>query len=323
MMSESESASKQDARSAIGVPQDAVLLSVASRNVGTPALYRLVHKLAPKLLQEVPHLHIHHETGAYGSVLDASASNDASDTEEMSDVEAVTRSLQTPKPQFVAPRAAPTSSKRGKQSTEDDVSEQHSAPVVQTDDPHMVSHRYQEVLAFEQRQLQLAASDVVLTRASALACAEAMNAGAATVLLPERLADDSHQYFNAVAMDASGSGAVAPAIVTPLDDERDAKEKAETAERKERKMAEFMMGLLADAGKRQELAAAAQKAARPDAARVAAQAILELAAEPRSSSIASLEPYRIQRTSGASTPTTNASVNENAEKSVKEAAPAT
>ncbi len=110
---------------------------------------------------------------------------------------------------------------------------------------------------------QYAAADLVISRAGATTLAELLCVGCPAVLVPYPFAADQHQAANAAALEARG----AAVMVRQTDDSH------ETAQR----LIAAIKPLWHDRDSRAAMSAAARKLARPDAAQLAADAILELA----------------------------------------------
>jgi len=107
---------------------------------------------------------------------------------------------------------------------------------------------------------RLRSADLVVCRAGATTLAELTAAGKAAILIPLPTATDDHQRKNAEALAADGAADVLL--------QADA-----TGER----LAERILALAGDTGRRARMAAAARKLARPDAARVIVDRALALA----------------------------------------------
>jgi len=106
---------------------------------------------------------------------------------------------------------------------------------------------------------RLRQADVVVCRAGATTLAEITAAGRAAILIPLPTATDDHQRRNAEAMVANGA---ADLLV-----QRDLNGRV---------LADRILSLAADAPRRERMAAAARALARPDAARVIVDRVLEL-----------------------------------------------
>jgi UDP-N-acetylglucosamine--N-acetylmuramyl-(pentapeptide) pyrophosphoryl-undecaprenol N-acetylglucosamine transferase len=107
---------------------------------------------------------------------------------------------------------------------------------------------------------EMRAADVVICRAGATTIAELTAAGKSAVLIPLPTAADDHQRQNAEVLVRAGA--------------------AEMIEQKDltgAAIAERIAALVADTGRRQRMATAARVLARPDAARVIVDRVLELA----------------------------------------------
>ncbi len=111
---------------------------------------------------------------------------------------------------------------------------------------------------------QLGQADVIVCRAGATTLAEIAAAGKAAVLIPLPTATDDHQRKNAEAL--ANAGAAELLLQRDL---------TGTA------LAARVLALAADRARRQRMAAAARSLARPDAARVIVDRLLELAETPR------------------------------------------
>jgi UDP-N-acetylglucosamine--N-acetylmuramyl-(pentapeptide) pyrophosphoryl-undecaprenol N-acetylglucosamine transferase len=112
-----------------------------------------------------------------------------------------------------------------------------------------------------------AAADVAISRAGASTCAELTACGVPSVLMPYPFHKDKHQRLNAQVLHDAGAAVL-------LDDERDPGKNAD-------KLRPIMQGLLFDANKRGEMAAAAKKLGRPEAAEAVARAVVELLTDGR------------------------------------------
>jgi UDP-N-acetylglucosamine--N-acetylmuramyl-(pentapeptide) pyrophosphoryl-undecaprenol N-acetylglucosamine transferase len=103
-------------------------------------------------------------------------------------------------------------------------------------------------------------ADLVICRAGATTLAELTAAGRASILVPLPTATDDHQRRNALALVNAGAA-------------RMIEQRELTGER----LAAAITDLAADVAERQRIAAAARAMARPDAARVIVDRILQLA----------------------------------------------
>jgi UDP-N-acetylglucosamine--N-acetylmuramyl-(pentapeptide) pyrophosphoryl-undecaprenol N-acetylglucosamine transferase len=101
--------------------------------------------------------------------------------------------------------------------------------------------------------------DLIVCRAGAMTLAEITAWGLPSILVPYPHATDDHQTFNARDLEQRGAAIVLPEI-----------------ELAPRRLSNLISGLLADPERRARMAAAARAAARPDAARVVADRVLEL-----------------------------------------------
>ena len=108
---------------------------------------------------------------------------------------------------------------------------------------------------------QLRQADVVVCRAGATTLAEVTAAGKAAILVPLPTATDDHQRLNAEALAAAGAADVLP-----------------QSEMTGHVLAERIRALATDGARRNRIAAAARTLARPDAARVIVNRVLELVA---------------------------------------------
>jgi UDP-N-acetylglucosamine--N-acetylmuramyl-(pentapeptide) pyrophosphoryl-undecaprenol N-acetylglucosamine transferase len=113
---------------------------------------------------------------------------------------------------------------------------------------------------------EMPAADVIVSRAGATTLAEITASGRPSVLIPLPTATDDHQRKNANVL--AGAGAAVVMDQTTLTPEA---------------LAETVLTLAADAGRRAEMGAAARALARPDAARVIVDRALALAATSPSS----------------------------------------
>jgi Glycosyltransferase family 28 C-terminal domain len=298
---------RAEARAALGLADSDLVLTVATHTLGAAAMYDLVHSVAPRLLSAIPNLRIYHETGIFGSVdvtgrADSSGLAPASpwpssDSSDSPADEASSRRAVSPKPS-ISPAAATASPTRLHAPAS-----AASTPPPSKADPQLRGaatlppDRYFEVPFFGKdssaRHAQLVASDLVLSRGGAITCAEVLAAGVASVLMPAPLAQDSHEYFNAVAMETTGAAVLAPASRPVPEDEQpdDADEAAAAVARRLQDTEELLLELLQDRERRGNMATCAREAARPDAARVAAAGLEALAADPRNKDVEVLRPY--------------------------------
>jgi UDP-N-acetylglucosamine--N-acetylmuramyl-(pentapeptide) pyrophosphoryl-undecaprenol N-acetylglucosamine transferase len=106
---------------------------------------------------------------------------------------------------------------------------------------------------------QLSTADVIVCRAGATTLAEITAAGKAAILIPLPTATDDHQRKNAEALAAAGAAEVLlqQHLTGAI-------------------LADRLLALAHDAGRRRKIAAAAQSLARPDAARVIVDRAMEL-----------------------------------------------
>jgi UDP-N-acetylglucosamine--N-acetylmuramyl-(pentapeptide) pyrophosphoryl-undecaprenol N-acetylglucosamine transferase len=107
---------------------------------------------------------------------------------------------------------------------------------------------------------QLGAADVVVCRGGMTTLAEIMAAGKAAMVIPLPTATDDHQRKNAQALAAAGAAELLL--------QRDLTGAV---------LAQRVLALAADRGRRERMGAAARALARPDAARVIVDRALELA----------------------------------------------
>jgi UDP-N-acetylglucosamine--N-acetylmuramyl-(pentapeptide) pyrophosphoryl-undecaprenol N-acetylglucosamine transferase len=113
---------------------------------------------------------------------------------------------------------------------------------------------------------EMPAADVIVSRAGATTLAEITASGRPSVLIPLPTATDDHQRKNAnVLAEARAAIVMDQTMLTP------------------EALAETVLALAADAGRRAEMGAAARALARPDAARVIVDRALALAATGPSS----------------------------------------
>jgi UDP-N-acetylglucosamine--N-acetylmuramyl-(pentapeptide) pyrophosphoryl-undecaprenol N-acetylglucosamine transferase len=105
----------------------------------------------------------------------------------------------------------------------------------------------------------LAASDIAVSRAGAMATAELLAAGIPMLLVPLPTAAADHQTFNARALEAVGAAVhIAERELTP------------------ERLWQELSSLAADGGRRRAMSEAARERARPDAARAIAEHLLRL-----------------------------------------------
>jgi UDP-N-acetylglucosamine--N-acetylmuramyl-(pentapeptide) pyrophosphoryl-undecaprenol N-acetylglucosamine transferase len=107
---------------------------------------------------------------------------------------------------------------------------------------------------------QLGQADVIVCRAGATTLAEIAAAGKAAILIPLPTATDDHQRRNAEALSREGAAEV---LLQP--------------EASGGVLADRILALARDRGRRMAMAAAARRLARPDAAKVIVDTVLELA----------------------------------------------
>ncbi len=103
-----------------------------------------------------------------------------------------------------------------------------------------------------------AVADMAISRSGASSCAELTACGVPSILMPYPYHKDMHQRANARVLEAGGAALI-------LDDEKDAKKNSAKLEP--------MLGLLCDAPRRQQMADAAKKLGKPDAAEQVAKVI--------------------------------------------------
>ena len=107
----------------------------------------------------------------------------------------------------------------------------------------------------------LAVADLVVSRSGASTCAELAACGIASILMPYPFHKDMHQRANARVLSDAGAGFI-------LDDEKDASKNSE-------KMRPMLESLMYDDQQRQQMADAAKRLGKPDAADQVAQALLQ------------------------------------------------
>ena len=107
---------------------------------------------------------------------------------------------------------------------------------------------------------EMTAADLVVSRAGATTLAELTAAGRPSILIPLPTATDDHQRRNAEALASRGAAIV-------ID------QRALTGPR----LADEILALAADAGRRRRMGEAAKALARPDAAKLIVDKVLELA----------------------------------------------
>lgn len=157
-----------------------------------------------------------------------------------------------------------------------DAMEQHHPALLEADHVHILwqcGARYYEDLAarieatgrlhlmkfIERMDLAYAAADLALCRAGAITCSELMVTETPSVLVPSPNVTEDHQTKNARSMEEGGAAELLP------------------EPRLQERFENTMLALLKDEDRRREMAAAAGKMARPDAARNIAQSVLSLA----------------------------------------------
>ena len=123
----------------------------------------------------------------------------------------------------------------------------------------------------DRMDLAYAACDLALCRAGAITCSELMTTRTSAVLVPSPNVAEDHQTKNALSMANADAAALLP--------EGDLGEG----------LYETVAGLLADVRRRTEMAEAAGRLARPNAADVIAEGVLELAGRPGDRWIATSE----------------------------------
>jgi UDP-N-acetylglucosamine--N-acetylmuramyl-(pentapeptide) pyrophosphoryl-undecaprenol N-acetylglucosamine transferase len=111
-----------------------------------------------------------------------------------------------------------------------------------------------------------AVADLAVSRAGASTCAELTVCGVPSILMPYPYHKDMHQRANASVLADAGAAVL-------LDDQKDARRNAE-------RLRPVLEGLLYDAGRRAEMAAAARALGRPDAARSVVEVLKELTQMP-------------------------------------------
>jgi UDP-N-acetylglucosamine--N-acetylmuramyl-(pentapeptide) pyrophosphoryl-undecaprenol N-acetylglucosamine transferase len=104
-----------------------------------------------------------------------------------------------------------------------------------------------------------AAADLAISRSGASSCAELTASGVPSILMPYPYHKDLHQRANAKVLADAGAAIL-------LDDEKDAAKNAA-------KLRALLEPLLCDATKRQQMADAAKKLGRPDAAKAVAEVL--------------------------------------------------
>jgi UDP-N-acetylglucosamine--N-acetylmuramyl-(pentapeptide) pyrophosphoryl-undecaprenol N-acetylglucosamine transferase len=112
---------------------------------------------------------------------------------------------------------------------------------------------------FDDMGRRLARADLIVCRAGATTLAEITAAGKAAILIPLPTATDDHQRKNAEALVAAGAA-----------------EMLVQSELTGRTLAQRILALAADRGARRRLSAAARTMARPHAARMIVDRVMEL-----------------------------------------------
>lgn len=113
----------------------------------------------------------------------------------------------------------------------------------------------------DRMELAYAAADLVVCRAGAITCSELMLTGAPSILVPSPNVAEDHQTKNARSMSEAGAAELLPEA--RLDDQ----------------LVSAVDALMEDDDRRSQMAAAARRMARPDAAAEIARDVLELARE--------------------------------------------
>jgi UDP-N-acetylglucosamine--N-acetylmuramyl-(pentapeptide) pyrophosphoryl-undecaprenol N-acetylglucosamine transferase len=111
---------------------------------------------------------------------------------------------------------------------------------------------------------EMTSADLVVCRAGATTLAELTAAGRSSILIPLPTATDDHQRKNAEALVRQGAASMV--VQRDLTGERLARE---------------VLALAADAARREQMSAAARRMARPQAARIIVDKVLELAVDSR------------------------------------------
>jgi UDP-N-acetylglucosamine:LPS N-acetylglucosamine transferase len=169
---------------------------------------------------------------------------------------------------------------------------------------------------------------VVVARPVATLCGELLAAAVPAVLVPRKVREDGHDWFNAQAMETVGAAAIAPCAVlggtdtigsddeyelefeyeegheesAELEAEREAARKAELGEALARygpggrglrrlQTERLLLGLLEDEGKRDEMRRRAAGHAVGSAARIIAEALVEIVKDPASDDVVVLRRY--------------------------------
>ena len=318
--SEKASPAREKARRALNIADETLLLSVATGTLGAAAIYDLTHTLAPRLLDALPNLQIHHEAGVFGSV-DVTSDVDASGLAPMSQrsvsesEDDSSRPAATPAREPEQAAAGAATATIGRAGARYKIAKQPAEQIQRGPrrcNADLPRDRYLEVPFFERRDAQLAASDLVVSRASASDCAQLLAAGVPSVLMPAPLAVDSHEYFNAVAMRTAGAAEMAPAAPSSFEDDDEGVDEPVDPEAMRRKREDeteqMLIDILTNVERRATMARAARSDVGDEAARVTAQALIELAQNPKSKDVAALRPYieqppASQQRSAQATPT--------------------
>jgi UDP-N-acetylglucosamine--N-acetylmuramyl-(pentapeptide) pyrophosphoryl-undecaprenol N-acetylglucosamine transferase len=107
-----------------------------------------------------------------------------------------------------------------------------------------------------------AVADLAISRSGASSCAELTACGVPSILMPYPFHKDLHQRANAKVLADAGAAVL-------IDDEKDRRKNAE-------KLGPVLQSLLYDATKRREMAAAAKRIGRPDAAEAVARVVMQM-----------------------------------------------
>jgi hypothetical protein len=292
--------SREHARRVAGVEETDVLLTVASEALGARTLCDFTRSMTPQLLTAMPNLKVNHSSGILCTV-------DVPHPSHPTQVSLWPRASSSSKEAAPSKAAAnplpPTSSPAEARQ----VMDSSAAATLAGGHRELPRSGYLEVPFFDSLPVQLAASDLVVARSGALMCGEILAAAVPSVLLPAKVSEDGHEYFNAVSMDAIGAAIIAPMVrrmglpgTGPeiLEDEEEDEEDVDEEEVERMQAAkrisdtkDLLIELLSDSGRRAKMTACARKHRGQDAAEIVARALVAIAAEPGNEDVAVLRPF--------------------------------
>lgn len=277
-----------------------MLLTVASHALDARTLCDFMRTTAPMLLTAMPNLNIHHSSGMFCTVDVPHTSHPT----QVSHRPCASRSSKEAAPTKLPANALPPASSPAEASLAIDSS---TAAGLAEGHSGLPRSGYLEVPFFDSLPTQLAASDLVVAHSSALMCGEILAAAVPSVLLPAKVSEDGHEYFNAVSMDATGAAIIAPMvrpmgllgtgpeIVRDEDEGEDDMDEEEVERMQAAKRIsdteDLLIELLSNSGRRAKMAACARKHRGQDAAEVVARALVAIAADPGNDDVAVLRPF--------------------------------